>query len=143
MTNILNTTDDPNQQSVPPIQNPNDNSQQQSTPYFTPNLKQGAFESPVLLPNETQGAAENKVEKETVQEITRPAPIPAALQDTQTQTQPTDDQSTKTIKPNVVDKKTNKETLHPVGKSADAITTLADKEEEEFITNVEKHHGKK
>ena len=41
---------------------------------------------------------------------------------------------------NIVDKTTNKEKLHKVGPNADTITSIADKEEEEFIEKVEEHH---
>ncbi len=43
--------------------------------------------------------------------------------------------------PKVVDKTTSKERLHNVDKNADAITSLADQEEEKFIEEVEKIHS--
>ena len=43
--------------------------------------------------------------------------------------------------PKVVNKTTAKEKLHNVDKNADAITSLADQEEEKFIEEVEKIHS--
>lgn len=97
-------------------------------------------------------AAPSNAEVPIVSEITpvvETQPIPEApmppVYPTYTQQQPAPaapPEPTVQPAPKIVNKATNKEHLHHVTPAADAITSLADKEEEEFITEVEKHHTK-
>ena len=107
---------------------------------FSPKIPDGMLlgekASEIFIPNnETQPAREQ--EKETITNLA-PEPKKAVSKNTPdaVQTQPS-------AKVNVVNKATRKETLHPVGPKADVTTIAADKEEAEFITNVEETHANK
>lgn len=93
--------------------------------------------------------AQTTPEVQPVQEIYTPpeAPKPTPVQPQQPLQKPED--KTPTIQPQqneappekVVDKRTGHEELHKVSPNADKLTTIADVEEEEFIKEVEEHHG--
>lgn len=105
---------------------------------FQPNAPSG-LEMPITPAAETvELKPEATAEFEIAPEITKPTP---SIQHTNQNIPTTPIQPTPVI-PTVVNKTTNKEKLHSVSPNADAITSLADKEEEEFITEVEKHHVK-
>lgn len=134
-TNYTNQLYDPVQngqntpkQNVPPV-NPGLD--------FQPNAPSG-LEMPITPAETGELKPETTAELEVTPEITKPIPTiqptNQTIQSAPVQTAP--------AKPTVVIKTTNKEKLHPVSPNADAITSLADKEEEEFITEVEKHHSK-
>ncbi len=53
------------------------------------------------------------------------------------------DVATKPIQAKVVDKSEEPLHLHPINQTPDKLTEEADKEEEHFIEEVEKHHGHK
>lgn len=97
----------------------------------------GSAEIPVV-PETAPEIPENNLEFQPIAEVSKPvqsSPYPV----------PQDQPAPKPVpitEPMVVNKATYKERLHAVNPQADAITTLADKEEEKFITEVEKHHLK-
>ena len=136
----------PNNQHDDPVpqQNPQDDGGQTGQSYGL------SFQPPGPVGNEATMVVENV---ETIQEIQKPeeklrapeteAPIPmptaAQLQDDPTAVVvPVD---TKKEDPKVVDKTETLTTLHHVVDTPDVLTKEADKDEEHFIEEVEKHHG--
>jgi len=140
MNNIIPPTS-PTTDNQSPQQPPQDQQQDQGTGYPTTLTPGGEKGLPVYEEPVDNSEAQQSPEVQTKPEAQKPQPTQPPIQDknqdtSQQPAQPTDKAAPK----NVVDKTTSKEKLHRVGTQADSITTLADKEEEEFIEKVEEHH---
>ncbi|MFC1622248.1 hypothetical protein ACFL13_02640 [Patescibacteria group bacterium] len=94
---------------------------------------------------ETQPKVEPQGVPETAPapEIPLPPPPPPAKQDDNKNDQKDSDDIKQDPSPpkNVVDKTDTLTTLHEIKKPTDSLTDFADDEEEEFIKEVEEHHG--
>lgn len=91
---------------------------------------------------ETQTPQEAEPTPELLKPEVQPKPTPAPEKksnDPDDTTQQSQDQEEKPK--NVIDLRTGDEELKRVNPDADKLTTIADIEEQEFIEEVEKHHG--
>lgn len=89
-----------------------------------------------IVPETPKASQESLPVQEIYTTPTVQIPVPQTQAPDLTQTPPA--KSTKEQK--IVNKTTSKEHLHAVGQNADAVTKLADKEETDFIEQVEEHH---
>ena len=129
------TTDDQN-----PQQPPQDQGQGQ-VPGYQPSLIPGGEKGlPLYEPSANDAEIQATPEILSSPEAQKPQPASPPAQKSQDTGQQPAQPADKALPKNVVDKTTSKEKLHKVGPQADTITTLADKEEEEFIEQVEEHH---
>jgi len=140
MNNIIPPTS-PTTDNQSPQQPPQDQQQDQGIGYPTTLTPGGEKGLPVYEEPTDNSEAQQSPEAQTNPEAQRPQPTQPPVRDKNQDTLQQPAQTADNTPPkNVVDKTTNKEKLHKVGPKPDTITSLADKEEEEFIEKVEEHH---